>query len=144
MTVASWGIYVPCMHLAGKLLKSPARSYLLVCVAYAVVGVGTWIYMQHKGISPYVWHAKGSPLALAGGAVGAIGALGIVLAVIKAMELEISPLPIAPLVFCGAPIVATIVGIILESKGMPNWKFMCGMVMAATGTAIVMFNAPKG
>lgn len=149
MSIVTWGAYVPCMHAAGRLLKSPARSYLMVCIAYCVVGIGTTIWMYLKGISPTVWHSQGSPLAFLGGLLGAAGALGIVLAVIRAFELKTSPLPIAPLVFCGAPIVATIIGVLLQFKGLPslsalNWKFLLGMLMAAIGTSLVMFNAPKG
>ena len=144
----TWGAYVPCMHAAGKLLKSPARSYLMVCVAYAVVGVCTFIWMKVKGIDPFVVHAKGSPVAFLGGVFGALGALGIVLAVIKAFETQTSPLPIAPLVFCGAPILATLIGLFLERSKIDwttlDWRFGLGIVLTACGTTLIMFYAPKG
>ena len=148
LSILTWGPYVPCMHAAGKALKSPARSYLLVCVAYAAVGIGTLIWMKTRGIDPFVWHTKGSPLAFFGGVLGAMGALGIVLAVIKAFEIGTSPLPIAPIVFCGAPIVATFIGMYLERAKIDwatlDWRFALGILLAAAGTGMTMYFSPKG
>ena len=148
LSIFTWGPYVPCMHAAGKLLKSPARSYLMVCVAYCVVGVVTFFWMKYKGIDPLTVHSIGSPVAFVGGVLGALGALGIVLAVIKAFETGTSPLPIAPIVFCGAPIVATLIGMFLERAkidwGSLDWRFFVGIVGAAVCTGMTMYFAPKG
>lgn len=144
MSILTWGPYVPCMHAAGKLLKSPARSYLMVCVAYFVVGLCTMGWMWYKDINPFVWDAKGSPVAFLGGVLGALGALGIVLGVITAFEKGVSPLPIAPTVFCGAPIVATLIGMWLHPPSQSTHPaFYLGMILAASGTGLVMFFAPK-
>lgn len=139
MTVAAWGVYVPCIHAASGHLKSSLKGFLLVCAAYFLTGVVTLIIMLTKGMNPLVWDDKGSPLGLSAGALGAIGALGIILAVMNGGK----PWVVAPLVFAGAPIVATFVGMMMHPpKSTAEWPFYIGLLLMAAGTGITMAFKP--
>lgn len=96
--------------------------------------------MIAKGMSPLQWDAKGSPLGLFAGALGAIGALGIVLAVLNGGK----PYVVAPLVFSGAPLVATFVGMMMHPpKTAAEWPFYFGIVGVAICTGITMSYKPQ-
>lgn len=139
MSVVSWGIYVPCVHIATSHLKSSLRAFLLVCIAYFLTGVITLAVMLLKEMNPLQYDPKGSPIALGAGALGAIGALGIILAVMNGGK----PYVVAPLVFSGAPVVATFVGMMLHPpKSAAEWPFYVGILMMATGTGITMAYKP--
>lgn len=139
MSIASWGLYVPCVHMAAGHLKSSLRAFLFVCVAYFVTGVVTGLIMLGMRMNPLQFDSKGSTIALGAGALGAIGALGIILAVMNGGK----PWVVAPLVFSGAPIVATIVGMLLHPPKSPaEWPFYIGILMVAAGTGITMAYKP--
>ncbi|OGJ59037.1 hypothetical protein A2881_01355 [Candidatus Peribacteria bacterium RIFCSPHIGHO2_01_FULL_55_13] len=140
MSIASWGMYVPMVHAATGVLKSSLRAFVLVCAAYFLTGIVTVAVMLAKGMNPLQWDAKGSPLALFAGVLGAVGALGIVLAVLNGGK----PYVVAPLVFSGAPLVATIVGMLLHPpKSAAEWPFYAGIVLVALGTGITMSFKPQ-
>ncbi len=140
LTVASWGIYVPCLHMATTHLKSSLRAFLMVCAAYFLTGIVTLLIMMTKGMNPLQFDQKGTPLALGAGTLGAVGALGIVLAVMNGGK----PWVVAPMVFAGAPIVATFVGMLLHPpKSAAEWPFYVGILLMATGTGITMAFKPQ-
>ena len=135
MSVLSWGVYVPLVHMATTHLKSSLRAFLMVCCAYFITGIVTLISMLCMNMNPLQFDAKGSPIALGAGALGALGALGIILAVINGGK----PYVVAPLVFSGAPLVATIVGMLLHPpKTAAEWPFYVGIALMASGTGITM------
>lgn len=57
------------------------------------------------------------------------------------------PLIVAPLVFAGAPIINTLASLTIFSHGKkfdaPSGVFYLGLVLAASGMAMVMLNKPK-
>ncbi len=139
MSIGAWGLYVPFVHMATSHLKSSLRAFLLVCVAYFLTGVVTLIVMFTQGMNPLQYHVKGSPIALGAGALGALGALGIILAVMNGGK----PYVVAPLVFSGAPVVATFVGMLLHPpKTAAEWPFYYGILLMAAGTGITMAYKP--
>ena len=84
-------------------------------------------------------------LGLLAGISGAAGALCVIFAVKEAGAA--GPLIVAPLVFAGAPIVNTLASITFLSHGKkfdaPSGLFYVGLVLAASGMAMVMLNKPK-
>lgn len=144
----SWGLYVPTVHVAQGLLKSPLRAFLFVGVAYFITAVVVpaifvfalnWDPTVKAGAVPNF-----GPVAcmtgLFGGILGAAGALCIIFAVANGG----SPLYVAPLVFAGAPIINTIATITYfnPAKTMPDWRFFMGLALAAVGAAMVMIFKP--
>jgi len=142
--VASWGLYVPVVHKAAKLLESKLSAFLFVGVAYFLVAVlvpAVLIFLVK-----YDPTAKASPnfrpgpvgWGIAAGAAGAIGALCVIMAATNAGAG--GALFVAPLVFAGAPIINTIATITWfhPVKKLPDWKFFLGLVLAAVGAGLVM------
>ena len=141
--IACWGPYVPVIHAAGGHM-TPMRNFVHVGSAYGLLAIFTAIIMAGRGTNPIEWHSQGSPLGILGGLLGAGGALCIILAVTWARDHQISPAIVAPMVFCGAPIVATFIGMKMHPpKTAAEWPFYLAMFMAALGTGGVMFFRPK-
>jgi hypothetical protein len=51
---------------------------------------------------------------------------------------------VAPLVFAGAPIINTVATITYfhPARALPDWRFFLGLILAATGAAMVMLFKP--
>jgi drug/metabolite transporter (DMT)-like permease len=79
---------------------------------------------------------RGFTFATLGGVAGAAGALCIILSI----RFQGDPLYIAPLVFAGAPLVNAIVSMLWHPKGLPDWKFFAGIILAAIGAGLVLYS----
>ncbi|MFP6763454.1 MAG: hypothetical protein VB858_07545 [Planctomycetaceae bacterium] len=142
--VVSWGLYVPVVHKAARLLDSKLSAFLFVGVAYFLVAVLVPAILIF--LCQYDPTAKASPnfrpgpvgWGIAAGAAGAIGALCVIMAATNAGKGGV--LFVAPLVFAGAPIVNTIATITWfhPVKKLPDWKFFLGLMLAAAGAGLVM------
>lgn len=143
----SWGVYVPVVHRATELLKSNLRAFLMVGVAYFLVAVLVpalfiWVLgdpTQKEGVN---FELKPMLFGLWAGMAGALGALFVIFASKNAGPL--APYVVAPLVFAGAPIINVIATITYfhPVKTPPDWRFFLGLVLAATGAALVMIYKP--
>lgn len=143
----SWGVYVPLVHRATEMLKSNLRAFLMVGVAYFLVAVLVpalfiWVLgdpTQKEGVNfgtkPMLW-------GLWAGTAGALGALFVIFASKNAGPM--APYVVAPLVFAGAPIINVIATITYfhPVHTAPDWRFFLGLVIAATGAAMVMIYKP--
>lgn len=144
LTVLCWGAYVPTIHAGQKAIggKSPALwAFLLVGVAYFLVAVLVPAAMLagRRELSALPG-AGASGVALLAGVLGAAGALGVILALMNGG----GPSTVPPLVFSGAPIVATIIALLLHRPSeMPNPMFFVGILMAACGAALVLYFKPR-
>lgn len=144
MTIVCWGAYVPTIHegqtaIGGK--NKALWAFLLVGVAYFLTAVlvpaGLLASRQDLGSLP---SARGWSISLLAGILGALGALGVILALMNGG----TPREVPPLVFAGAPIVATFIGMLLHRPTTaPSWQFFAGIVMAAAGAALVLRYKPS-
>jgi drug/metabolite transporter (DMT)-like permease len=85
------------------------------------------------------WTARGIGFSLAGGAAGALGALGIILA----FNFGGKPVYVMPLVFGGAPVVGTIISLVMAGGQTPSPYFFAGLIVVAVGAVTVLVFAPK-
>jgi hypothetical protein len=149
----SWGVYVPLVHDATTKLGSNLRAFLMVGVAYFLVAVlipSIFIFLLKndptvKNPADLSWAPMSLTWGLLAGIAGAAGALCVIFAVKEAGA--VGPLIVAPLVFAGAPIINTIASMTFLSHGKkfeaPSGVYYLGLVLAATGMAMVMLNKPK-
>ena len=90
--------------------------------------------------------ARHRPLlwGLAAGVSSAAGALCLIFAVTSAGPG--GEIYVAPLVFAGAPIVNTLATLVWfrASREVPDWRFFVGIVLAATGAALILWFRPDG
>ena len=143
----SWGFYVPVVHEATARLGSNLRAFLFVGVAYFLTAVLVpmlliFVFNYDPTATPKAnWSFAPIMWGIAAGVAGAAGALCVIFAV-KAAG---TPLYVPPLVFAGAPIIATIVTMTIfhPSDQTPDWRFFLGLVMAAAGAAMVLIYKPK-
>ena len=149
----SWGVYVPLVHDATTKLGSNLRAFLMVGVAYFLVAVlipSMFIFLMKndptvKNPADLSWAPMSLTWGLLAGIAGAAGALCVIFAVKEAGP--IGPLIVAPLVFAGAPIINTIASMTFLAHGKkfesPSGIYYLGLVLAASGMAMVMLNKPK-
>lgn len=154
--VLSWGVYVPVLHEGqramggGRPSEGALRSFLCVGVAYFITAVIIPVALLVMGWAggekldfrtpDGAMNTRAITFATLGGIAGAAGALCIILAIKNGG----SPLFIAPLVFAGAPIVNSIVGLAwhwpsrgIDTRGMA--LYVGGIVLAAVGAGLVLY-----
>ena len=146
VTFCCWGIYGPVLHIGqaemsgvpGKL--SSLRPFICVGVAYFLIAVAfPLVVLKAKGEKGN-WTTGGAVLSFVAGAVGAIGALGIILA----FKFQGKPVYVMPLVFGLAPIVNTLVTMIMaRTFKQASALFYLGIIMVALGAAGVLVFKPK-
>jgi len=137
--ILSWGAYVPTIHEGQKGFAGGAlRAFLFVGLAYCLTAVIVPSLLVFVGkMEPAVFPSQGMSLSTLAGVFGAAGALCVILA-LKTGGAD-ARLIVPPLLFAGAPIVATFIGMLLHKPASPpDWKFYAGLVMAAAGAALVL------
>src|SRR5262249_33193048 len=138
-TALCWGTYGPVLHKGqAAMAGSRLRPFLCVGLAYVVVAVlipFTLLGTEARGD----WHLNGILYSLGGGAAGALGALGIILA----FNFGGKPVYVMPLVFGGAPVVGTIIGLAMTASEPPSPYFYAGLITVAVGAVTVLIFAPK-
>ena len=143
LTVLCWGAYVPAIHEGQLAIGGKNRAlwaFLFVGLAYCLTAVVVPVVMlaTRQDLANFP-NTKGWGIALLAGVLGARGALGVILALMNGG----TPRDVPPLVFAGAPIVATLIGFLLHKPASaPPWQFFAGIVMAAAGAAMVLRYKP--
>lgn len=141
--VLSWGAYVPTIHSGqmGFEPKGPIRAFLFVGLAYCLVAVVIpGLALTVGKAEPMAFSGKGMTISTLAGVLGALGAL----CVIYALRTGGTPLTVPPLVFAGAPIVATFVGMLFHKpQHAPSPLFYVGILLAAGGAALVLRFKPS-
>ncbi|MBI3878287.1 MAG: hypothetical protein HY300_20385 [Verrucomicrobia bacterium] len=149
LTVVCWGVYGVFLHTGTMGLSDPAngrmKAFLLVGLAYFLTAVlAPLALLASKGASLAFWTypAKGFWWSLIAGIVGAVGALGVLLAFGAAPDPKPAYVPVVmSIIFAGAPIVNAFVSMMshppMGGLGAVKWPFWLGIVLAATGGALV-------
>lgn len=163
----SWGTYVPIVFFGGQMLTGDKggvggrlASILCVGVAYFVMAVVLpLIMMGTRNDATPSWKTTGLVFSGLAGIAGAVGAICVIFASKAAVDQAkldgINPatyrIYIAPLIFCLAPLINTLVSLIWHPNAktgdwanfhveMPNWKLLAGIVLVAGGTFLVLLS----
>ena len=143
LTILCWGMYGPVLHEGQALLGEPGKlsrlkPFLCVGIAYFFIAV-VFPLMKIPSEGSGQWTVSGSVLSFVAGAIGALGALGIILAFMFGG----SPIFVMPLVFGCAPVINTLVTMIMgRSFGQASLAFFLGILVVAIGGAGVMYFKP--
>ncbi len=146
MTFCCWGIYGPILHVGQEKMAgqpgqlSSLRPFICVGVAYFVIAVAVpLIVLRTKGESGN-WTVAGFTISFVAGLITAIGALGIILA----FKFQGKPVYVMPLVFGLAPIVNTLVAMLMaRTFKEASWVFYLAIFLVALGAAGVLRFKPK-
>ncbi|NOS69849.1 MAG: hypothetical protein HOP33_07955 [Verrucomicrobia bacterium] len=155
MTVLSWGVYGVLLHkgrgempMGAETPHAGLKAFLFVCIAYALIAIATAAVLKLRG-SNWSFTAGGIKWSLVAGGAGAIGAFTLVLALGAAAQTYkgAAAAAVMPIVFGGAPIVNTIVAMLLHPpegglKALPV-PFILGCLLAAGGAFLVARYAPS-
>jgi hypothetical protein len=143
MVAVCWGAYGPTLH-KGQAAMHNSRLRPLLCVGLAYFAIAVivphLILAAGQGEASTFWN-RGAIWSFLAGAAGAIGALGIIMA----FNFGGRPVYVMPLIFGGAPVVATLVSTFaghLSSELGP--MFLAGLILEIAGSAMVLVFAPKG
>ena len=135
--ILSWGAYVPTIHEGQNgFNRGPIRAFLFVGLAYCLTAVIVPAVMVFAlKMEPTVFPARGMSISTLAGIFGAAGALCVILA----LKNGGTPATVPPLVFAGAPLVATVISMILHRPSTsPSPLFYVGILMAAVGAGLVL------
>jgi hypothetical protein len=149
LTAASWGIYGPVLHWGqGAMGGGKLRPFMCVGIAYFAIAVVIPILLLTlqgwESEDKFQWTARGTFWSLAAGSAGAIGALGIIMAFTNAGPNTRAAMFVMPLVFGCAPVVNTLFMVTVNNLwGKIDPFFAAGLILAATGAAIILLKAPK-
>lgn len=138
----SWGVYGAMLHQGQTALKSPLRALLCVGVAYFLIGVLVPVggLASQGQLSATGFNTSGTITATVAGALGAIGAACIIWA-FKSGGL---PTYVMPLVFGGAPVINTLVTMMLHPpKSTINPLLFVGLVLVVAGASMVLYFKPQ-
>ncbi|RIK85221.1 MAG: hypothetical protein DCC67_04170 [Planctomycetota bacterium] len=143
MVALCWGSYGPTLHKGqAAMMHSRLRPLLCVGLAYFAIAVlvpNLLLIGVVDEASRFTW--SGTTWSLLAGAAGAVGALGIIMA----FNFGGRPVYVMPLVFGGAPVVATLTSTVSDDLlGDLGPMFLAGLILVIAGSAMVLVFAPKG
>ena len=161
----AWGTYVPIIFYGGsELTTRPGTiggrlaSILCVGMAYFVMAVVIPMFlMALRDDAKPEWKANGLIFSGLAGVAGAVGAICVIFAskaAVDAAKLEgVNPatyrIYIAPLIFCLAPMINTVLSLIWHPKPgdpwhfgfeVPTWHLPAGIVLIAAGVFLVLYS----
>lgn len=142
LTMISWGAYGPLVNAGGRAMGgSHLLPFIFVGVAYFLVAVlAAWALLMWLG-EPGNWTASGIFWSFIAGVVTAVGALGVILALTN----KGSPIYVMPLIFGGAPVVNTLVAMVMsKSHRDAGPLFYAGLILVIAGAAAVLIFNPAG
>ena len=160
MTVFFWGVYGVLLHMARGMMPGVTppgpegahaglKAFLLVCVAYAIIGVIALSVLKARGSDMGFGSMGGIKWSLIAGLAGAAGAFTLVLSLGAAGPIfkAAAAGAVMPIVFAGAPIVNAFTAT-LKTDGLAGLKsfppmFLLGIVLAAGGAFLVAMYAPS-
>jgi len=168
----AWGTYVPIIFFGGQMLSplSPQgqaigvggrlASILSVGVAYfGLAVIIPLVLMATRDDAKADWRTVGLVFSGLAGVAGAVGAICVIFASKAAVDQAradgVNPatyrIYIAPLIFCLAPLINTLLSIVWHPNpktgdwsvfhlDVPGWKLWAGIVMVAVGTFLVLMS----
>jgi hypothetical protein len=141
-TAFFWGCYGPVLGQARSGLQSPFKPYLMIGIAYLIIGIGGGLAgMWYKGDSFALesFMSVGTAYGLFAGALGAAGAFTLTLAMFSGGTAM--PHIIMPIVFGGAVTVTGFYSAIQEKTF--SGGLLIGMVIVLVGIILVTVNTPQ-
>jgi len=141
-TIVCWGSYGVTVHKGQAAMQnSRLRPFLCVGLAYFALAVVVPYLILAVSPEPSRFNFTGTMWSLIAGAAGAIGALGIIMA----FNFGGRPVFVMPLVYGGAPVVATLVSTAVAGLwGHIGPMFLAGLILVIAGAVMVLVFAPKG
>ena len=142
LVILSWGSYGPMLKIGGdEMGGSHWLPFIFVGVAYFLIAVvAASVYLVWIG-EPGHWSFRGVIWSFLAGVVTAVGALGVILALTH----KGSTIYVMPLIFGGAPVVNTIVTMIMsKTHREASSLFYAGMILVIAGAATVLVFNPAG
>jgi hypothetical protein len=161
----SWGTYVPIIFYGGTELSTKPgtiggrlASILCVGVAYFVMAVVIpVVVMNTRDDAQPSWKPNGLIFSGLAGIMGAVGAICVIFASKAAVDQAkiegINPATyrvyIAPLIFCLAPMINTLLSLVWHPKpgdplhfgfDLPSYKLVGGIVLIAAGVFLVLLS----
>jgi hypothetical protein len=161
----SWGTYVPIIFYGGtELTTRPGTiggrlaSILCVGAAYFVMAVVVPVVMMSvRDDARPEWKTNGLVFSSLAGVMGAVGAICVIFAskaAVDAAKLQgMNPatyrIYIAPLIFCLAPMINTLMSLVWHPKPgnpwhfgfeVPAWQLPAGIVLIAAGVFLVLYS----
>jgi hypothetical protein len=161
----SWGTYVPIIFYGGtELTTKPGTvggrlaSILCVGVAYFVMAVLVpLVLMSTREDAKPEWKMNGLVFSGLAGIAGAVGAICVIFASKAAVDQAkldgINPatyrIYIAPLIFCLAPMINTVLSLVWHPKPgnpfhfgfeVPTWHLPVGIALVAAGVFLVLYS----
>jgi hypothetical protein len=161
----AWGTYVPIIFYGGTELATKTSpiggrlaSILCVGVAYFVLAVLVPVaLMATRDDAKPDWKLNGLVFSGLAGVAGAVGAICVIFAskaAVDAARLEgVNPatyrIYIAPLIFCLAPLINTLMSLVWHPQpgnpwhfgfDVPSWHLPVGIVLVAAGTFLVLYS----
>lgn len=161
----AWGTYVPIIFYGGtELTTRPGTvggrlaSILCVGVAYFVMAVVVpLVLMGTRDDARPEWKLNGLIFSGLAGVAGAVGAICVIFAskaAVDAARLEgVNPatyrIYIAPLIFCLAPLINTLLSLVWHPKpgdafhfgfDVPSWHLPLGILLVSAGTFLVLYS----
>jgi hypothetical protein len=142
LTTICWGVYGPLLNLGQQGMNSSSlRPFICVGLAYCLIAVAVPLALLQLRGEVGSWTVTGTIWSLIAGAAGALGALGVILA----FRFGGNPLYVMPLIFGGAPVVNTIVTMVLgRIYKSASPLFYAGLIVVVTGAVIVLVFRPAG
>lgn len=140
-----WGAYGPTLHKGqAAMMNSRLRPFLCVGLAYFLIAVLLPPLILAANPEPSSFtnsKGVGTMWSVLAGTAGALGALGIIMA----FNFGGKPIYVMPLIFGGAPVVATLVSVVSQGLyGDIGPLFLAGLILVIAGAAMVLVFAPKG
>jgi hypothetical protein len=137
-----WGAYGPTLHKGqAAMMSSRLRAFICVGLAYFAIAVCLPPIILTASPEPGSFTFAGTMWSLLAGSAGAVGALGIIMA----FNFGGKPVYVMPLIFGGAPVVATFVSTASQGLvGTLNALFYAGLILVIAGSVMVLVFAPKG
>lgn len=136
------------MPMGPEAANAGLKAFLFVCIAYALIGLATLALLKLRGTN-WSFSSGGVRWSLIAGGAGAIGAFTLVLALGAAAQIYkgAAAAAVMPIVFAGAPIVNTVVAMLVHPpegglKSLPI-PFVVGCALAAVGAFLVAKFAPS-
>jgi hypothetical protein len=143
LAILAWGSYGPVLH-RGQAAMGGSRLRPLICVgaAYFLIAVVVPLALLVPLGDTGTWSVGGIAWSIAAGSLGALGALGTILA----FTLGGKPFTVMPVVFGSAPVINTLVTMAFAHTRPEAISpfFLAGMLVVATGAAIVLAFGPRG
>lgn len=147
LTVVTWGVYGVLLHSGQLNMQDPVngryKAFLFVGFAYVLVAVIAPFLMLVLAGANWNFPVAGMGWSLVAGIAGAVGAFGVLLA----FGAKGNPAVVMAIVFAGAPVVNAFVSLLQNPPeggwGGIKWPFWLGIVLAASGGAMVTKFKPK-